>query len=558
MASDPAPAYEFRSSAGYRYLLPFEPEHLAVLRWPVVVVGGGAAGASAALEAAAGGADVLLLQKDADDASNTYRAQGGIAAAVDREDNFEHHAGDTIAVGCGLSDPDVVKAIVEQGPNTVAWLREIGVEFDERGGSSGSSLSLEGGHSFPRVLSSQGDATGKAIQNALTAAMDREKFIHRRRDLLVIDLLTTEDRCIGVVALNPVGQLQLVLAGTVILATGASGQLYRETTNPSIATGDGVAMAWRAGAWIEDLEFVQFHPTTLYIAGAARVLISEAVRGAGARLIDRHGDRVMAGVHPDLDLAPRDVVSRAILDRMVATGDTNVFLDASGISAETRFPGIARMCAAFGIDIDKDPIPVRPGAHYQVGGVRSDSRGGTGIECLLVCGEVAATGLHGANRLASNSLLEALVMGRVTGREAAAADRLPGFKDLKDLRDLGAATEASRMPHPGRYAELNLDDMLYSLKSLMWRQAGLIREASDLEDAIEKIVFWSRVLHFRPMHERRWVELCNMLCVSRLLCSSALRRQESRGTHFRSDYPERDDVHWQRHTRTRRDDRSAE
>jgi len=243
---------------------------------------------------------------------------------------------------------------------------------------------------------------------------------------------------------------------------------------------------------------------------------------------------------------------------MVATGDTNVFLDASGISAETRFPGIARMCAAFGIDIDKDPIPVRPGAHYQIGGVLSDSRAGTGVEGLLACGEVAATGLHGANRLASNSLLEALVMGRIAGREAATADRLPGFKDLRDLRDLGASSPTDGLPHPGRYAELNLDDMLYSLKSLMWRQAGLIREASALEDAMEKIEFWSKVLHFRPMHERRWIELSNMLCVSRLLCDSALRRQESRGTHYRSDYPDRDDQQWQRHTRTHRDDGGEE
>ena len=550
---------EFRSPAGSRYLLPFEAEHLPVLRWPVLVVGGGAAGAGAALEAAAAGAEVLLIQKDVDEASNTYRAQGGIAAAVDREDNFENHAGDTLEVGRGLADVSVVEAIVEQGPEVVSWLENIGVRFDSHGGSHqgshgathGRGLSLEGGHSFPRVLSSEGDATGKAIQMALTAALDRHPRIHRRRDLMVVDLLTARGRCIGVLALNGSGQLLIVLGGTTVLATGASGQLYRETTNPSIATGDGVGMSWRAGACIQDLEFVQFHPTTLYIAGAARVLISEAVRGAGARLIDRHGERVMQGVHPDLDLAPRDVVSRAILDRMVATGDTNVFLDASGISAKERFPGIARMCAAFGIDIDKDPIPVRPGAHYQVGGVKTDLHAGTGIEGLLACGEVASTGLHGANRLASNSLLEALVMGRIAGTEAAAADRLPGYQDLEDLDSVETGGPSL---DPGSRADLNLDDMLYSLKSLMWRQAGLIREAHSLEDAIEKIVFWAKVLHSRPMPERRWVELSNMLCVSRLLCSSALRREESRGTHFRSDYPDRDDEHWQRHTCTRRED----
>ncbi len=506
------------------------------------------------MEAAAAGAEVLILQKDVDETSNTYRAQGGIAAAVDREDNFEHHAGDTLGVGCGLADESVVQSIIEQGPDIVAWLERMGVVFDSSGNSIGKGLSLEGGHSFPRVLSAEGDATGKAIQLALTAQLDRQTLIHRRADLIVVDLLTAGDRCIGVVALNASRQLVLILAGTTILATGASGQLYRETTNPSIATGDGVAMAWRAGACIEDLEFVQFHPTTLYIAGAARVLISEAVRGAGARLVDRHGQRVMDGLHPDLDLAPRDVVSRAILDRMVATGDTNVFLDASGISAIQRFPGIARMCAAFGIDIDRDPIPVRPGAHYQIGGVRTDKCASTGVEGLLACGEVAATGLYGANRLASNSLLEALVMGRIAGREAAKVGHLPGFVDLQDLVPCHP-----RHDHldPGRSADLNLDDMLYSLKSLMWRQAGLIRDARALQDAIEKIVFWAKVLHSRPMQERRWVELSNMLCVSRLLCASALRREESRGTHFRSDYPDRDDQEWNRHTRTRREEQKS-
>jgi len=353
------------------------------------------------------------------------------------------------------------------------------------------------------------------------------------------------------IAVDSNGEAFLVRSSQTILATGAAGQIYRETTNPAVATGDGLAMAYRAGASLRDLEFVQFHPTTLYIAGAARVLISEAVRGAGAVLIDRNGQRVMEGKHESLDLAPRDVVSRAILQRMVETGDTHVYLDASRVSGDVRarFPQIAQMCAAFHIDISRDPIPVRPGAHYNIGGVVTDLDGATDLPGLFACGEVASTGLHGANRLASNSLLEAIVIGRASGIAASSRAAKPSLFGVDSLdEDPAAGAERSA---PGE-VDLHHDDMLYSLKSRMWRQAGLIRNAGDLEDCLGSISFWAGLLLSRPERHAKYVDLINMLLVSRLSTASALCRKESRGTHFRSDFPEKDDAEWRLHSLVRR------
>ncbi len=533
-----------------RYVLPFRIRSLPALRTPVLVVGAGAAGAAAALAAAAGGREVLVLTKPPRGESNTRWAQGGIAAAVSEEDSAERHAEDTIAVGCGLCEEEVVRAIVGRGPEVVSWLEAIGVRFDRRNGPA-SALTREGGHSMPRVLSSGGDATGRAIQRALSESVAGEPAIDVRDELRAVDLLVAEGRCLGALAVDPHGNLLLVLAGTTILATGATGQLFRETTNPAVATGDGLGLAFRAGASLADLEFVQFHPTTLYIAGAARVLISEAVRGAGARLIDRNGDPVMEGVHPDGDLAPRDVVARAILQRMVEIRDTNVYLDASHIEGvKERFPQIARMCAAFGIDIASDPIPVRPGAHYMIGGVRTDLEGRTDLPGLLAAGEVAATGLHGANRLASNSLLEALVVGRAAGALAAQDSEPPEAGRLRGLD--GDPEHWNATPSPADLP-LNFDDMLYSLKSLMWRQAGLVREGWQLAEGLAKIRFWLRVLRSRPGPRAPYLDLYSLLQAGELVCACALAREESRGTHFRSDHPASEPA-WRRHSLVRRVD----
>ncbi len=540
-----------RPPGGPRYLLPFLPLHLAALRWPVVVVGAGAAGAAAALAAADAGAETLVLAKPPMGQSNTRWAQGGMAAAVGSVDSVEQHAADTLQVGCGLADPAVVAFITGQGPAVAERLVALGVRFDQGLASVGKQreMTLEGGHSVSRVLSAGGDSTGRAIQTALHDALAAHPRITVREDLRVVDLLVSDGRCVGALATATSGEMLTIAAGALVLATGAVGQIYRETTNPTVATGDGIAMAFRAGVILQDLEFVQFHPTTLYIAGAARVLISEAVRGAGAILIDREGVRVMDGKHPDLDLAPRDVVSRAILERMVETGDTHVYLDASRVPDVTRrFPGIARMCRGFGIDIATDPIPARPGAHYMIGGVRTGLDAATSMPGLLACGEVAATGLHGANRLASNSLLEAIVMGQVAGRAAADSHVTPDpgrFATLDDEPPVPIERESTDDP------QLNLDDMLYSLKSLMWRQVGLVREAFPLEDAQEKIRFWENVLLSRPApcaqpESSRFVDLANMLLVSRLTAAAALARTESRGTHWRVDYPDTNDAEWRR------------
>jgi L-aspartate oxidase len=502
------------------------------------------------LAAAESGREVLVLRKGGEDDSNTFQAQGGIAAVLSAEDHFDLHIRDTLEVGCGLSELEVVSRIVGEGPQGIRWLRKLGVRFDQPSEeeSGGSSLSREGGHSRSRVFSAGGDSTGQAVQGSLNQALLRHSQITVMDHFRAVDLLVSEGRCIGVLGLDQNERPVQVLGGAIILATGASGQIYRETTNPDIATADGLAMAFRAGASVRDMEFFQFHPTTLYIAGAARVLISEAVRGAGAVLRDRRGDAVMEGAHPQGDLAPRDVVSRAILDRMVAIGDTNVFLDATAIPEVHKcFPHIARMCASFGIDISKDPIPVRPGAHYMVGGVQTDLKARSDLPGLFACGEVASSGLHGANRLASNSLLEAVVLGRVAGKEAAEEATDPS--SLKNDPHLQFAPVKNSEPE----APLNLGDMLYSMKSLMWREAGLLREGSQLEDSLEKLRFWEKVLLRREGFSQGLLGLRNMLLTSRLLCFSALSREESRGTHFRKDFPKEAGEEGRFHTVVRRE-----
>jgi L-aspartate oxidase len=338
-----------------------------------------------------------------------------------------------------------------------------------------------------------------------------------------------------------------VEAGAVVVGTGGCGQIYRETTNPTGASGDGLALCFRAGARMADAEFVQFHPTTLYIAGAARFLISEVVRGAGAVLRDRNGERFMQGAHAMAELAPRDVVSRAILERMVQTGDTHVYLDLSAVAGDPHvlFPTISRICSAFDLDISREPIPVRPGAHYFVGGVETDLDGRSRVPGLFAAGEVAATFLHGANRLASNSLLEGAVVGRSAGLCAAADSRVrrPGLP--RRVEGLAPAANPPRILH---------EDMLYSLKSLMWRQVGLRRDAQGLQEARGRIAFWHHYLVRAPLLDRRACELANMLTVAALVTEAALRREESRGTHYRTDRPSRDDAHWCRHVHLERQD----
>ncbi|MEM7311038.1 MAG: L-aspartate oxidase [Planctomycetota bacterium] len=516
-------------------LLDLDPRRVPGYRFDVLVIGSGAAGGACALAAAERGAEVAVLAKGDLSESNTVYAQGGVAAVLDPEDSFEEHVADTLAVGCGLAERDIVESVVRAGPAAMDRVMGWGAAFD-RDADGRLDLSREGGHSRRRILHARGDATGREIQAAVVRALEGNPRITTFPRTFVVDLISDQDgRVVGLVAARENGEIVLFHAASVVLATGGAGQIYRETTNPPVATGDGVALGFRAGAVARDLEFFQFHPTCLYIAGAARVLISEIVRGAGGVLRDRHGERFMPEYHRDAELAPRDVVSRAVFDRMVATGDTSVYLDLSRVDGDphTRFPGISRICRYFGIDIARDPVPVRPGAHYMVGGLRVDPSGRTSVPGLYAVGECASTGLHGANRMGSNSLLESLVLGAVAGEtvlEGAAASASP--------QALAAAAEVDAAAPAPKGIQVNIQDVTYSLKSMMWNQLGVQRTSRLMQDALAKMELWTRaVTELAPPKPRSW-ELVNMLTVARLAALGALHRTESRGVHFRIDHSE--------------------
>jgi L-aspartate oxidase len=516
-----------------RYLVPFDLPRLPQYRFDVLVLGSGAAGSLAAIAAADAGASVAILSKARLEETNTRYAQGGMAAVLAVEDSFASHVDDTLSVGCGLSERGVVEEVVFGGPAAVDRLCGLGASFDlDESGTF--DLSKEGGHSHHRVVHARGTATGEEIQARVREAVEVHPDVTTFEEVFALDLLSDSDeRVIGVLCKTPRNERVAFFASQVVLATGGAGQLYRETTNPAIATADGVAMGVRAGASIRDLEFVQFHPTCLYIAGAARVLISEVVRGAGGVLRDRHGSRFMPEQHPEAELAPRDVVSRAVFERMVSTGDTSVYLDLSDLDRDPHkaFPSISSICRFFGIDIARDPIPVRPGCHYQVGGLVVDEVGRTSVEGLWAVGECASSGLHGANRMGSNSLLEAVVLGERIGRAAALEGGAPGSTVV--------VASGRREGPPVPPVRVNIVDLTYSLKSLLWRQLGVERSADGMQDAIEKLAFWRRAVQELPLEDAPGWELANMLTVASLIALGAEARTESRGVHYRTDYPER-------------------
>ncbi len=526
-----------------RYLVPFALRQVPQYRYDVIVVGSGAAGSFAALSAAAAGASVAVIAKDKVGRTNTAWAQGGVAAVLGPTDTVESHVADTLAVGCGLSNEAVTRLVVEGGPASIRRLLDLGAEFDSKPDGT-FDLSMEGGHSQARILHAGGDATGAEIQSTLTRSLEEHPSIDVFPDVFAVDVLTGDDgRAVGLLARDRRrGELVAYGASQIILATGGGGQIYRETTNPTIATADGVAMGLRAGASVRDLEFVQFHPTCLYIAGAARVLISEIVRGAGGILLDRDGHRFMLDAHPDAELAPRDIVSRAVSRRMVATGATSVGLDLSSIDRDPHqaFPGISRICRFFGIDIAKDPIPVRPGCHYMVGGLTVDAEGRTSVPGLWAVGECSSTGLHGANRMGSNSLLEGVVLGEIVGELAAQDAAKSGRPEIRSVS--GRKHDAAP---PG--VQVNIADLTYSMKSMMWRQMGVERSDATMREALGTFAFWSRAVGSLPLDTDNSIELVNMLTVARLATFAALERTESRGTHFRTDYPERNDEDWCAH-----------
>jgi L-aspartate oxidase len=523
-----------------RYLVNVDSISAHQLFTDCLVVGAGIAGLRAALEAAERRSVIIVCKGNIED-SNTFKAQGGIASVLDKADTFESHIDDTLKTGSGICDKEVVDLVVRQGPELVEQLLKWGTEFDLK--ENHIDATLEGGHSYPRVAHAHGDETGRAIAEALIDRARHHSNIRILENFFTIDLLTDENnQCVGIIGHEQKRGPQIIWAANTILATGGGGRLYRETTNPETATGDGVAMSYRAGAVLRDLEFVQFHPTTLYIAGATRALISETVRGEGAVLLDNKGQRFMKDYHEAAELAPRDIVSRAILAQMRKTESTHVHLDVRHFEKAyfaKRFPWINELLESFDIDIAHDLIPVRPSAHYMIGGVKTDMAAKTSIEGLYACGEIASTGLHGANRLGSNSLLEGLVFGKIAGQEISK-------KKKATAAHLKHPLIKYQIPHSDR-TRLDSDDVRNSLRALMWRNVGITRSARPLTEAQEIIKFWQRYVMDKVFDSSAGWECQNMLTVALLMAQSAEKRRESRGVHYRRDFSETNDTNFKKH-----------
>lgn len=523
-----------------RYLVAIDPKRMGHYFTDVLVIGGGLAGMRAAQEIDPS-LRTMILTKDKVEESNSAYAQGGIASVWDPEDRFDNHIQDTLVAGCDLCDLRTVEMVVREAPERVAELIRWGTRFDQLDGAL--VLGREGGHSHQRIIHALGDATGKEIMRAMIQHTRSLSNIEICEEAYTIDLLTYDDRCCGAIVSIQQRAPVLIWAKQTILCTGGCGQVFRESTNPRVATGDGHAIAFRAGALMRDMEFMQFHPTVLYIAGSSRTLITEAVRGEGAYLVDSNGYRFMEDYDPRLELAPRDVVSKSIVAQMEKTQSACVYLTLAHLDAHyvrQRFPGIAKVCQSFGLDITKDAIPVRPGAHYMIGGALVDEQARTSLPGLWAAGEVTSSGLHGANRLASNSLLEGLVYGALAGRHASDA----ALQDPTVSLSVLPIQNQMQVADP---QEIDLADIRNSVRSLMWRHVGVQRTEQKLEEALQQLNRYSSyVLSHQPGGMEGW-ELQNMLTVSLMMAQAALARTESRGVHLRTDYPKLDNPNWRKH-----------
>ncbi len=505
-----------------------------------LVIGSGVAGLRAAIELAPHGR-VLVVTKDKPTEGSTEYAQGGVAVALSDEDEVHIHLSDTIKAGDGLCKREAVKVLVEEGPARIVELISWGAEFDREGMRL--AFTLEAAHSRKRILHAHGDATGREIERVLLKKVRSINTISRYPFAFTLDLIVEDGRCCGAFLLRE-GEVTAILSRAVILATGGLGQLFARTTNPPVATGDGMAIAFRAGAVLEDMEFVQFHPTSLYYPSAPQFLLSEAMRGEGAILRNIHGGQFMSSYHPMAELAPRDVVSRAIISEMVRTKSKNVFLDLTHLDGrfiKNRFPRIYSTCLQYDIDITEEPVPVSPAAHYMMGGVWTDLNGQTSIEGLFAAGEVACTGVHGANRLASNSLLEGLVYGARAGQAAASYGEAAGPQKM-DIPE-------PEYKRPKR--DFDPEKIRSSLRKLLWERVGIIRCARSLTEAKTRLSKWT-VISEMDFRDRRLLELKNMLTVAMLITEAALRREGSVGAHYRSDFPARG-KNWQRHINIRKE-----
>jgi len=521
-----------------------------------VVMGAGVAGLRAAVELARHG-EVLVVTKESLKESNTHYAQGGIAVAMEGDEDVSLHLEDTIKAGDGLVYRPAAEALVSEGPLRVAELIEWGAKFDREENSPMGELlrTREGAHSLPRILHASGDATGAEISRSLVAFASVHKRIHFAEWTMVTKLLTEQGRVIGVdLAPAKAGALtkpMRMAARAVLIAAGGAGQVYSDTTNPAVATGDGIALAEQAGAELADMEFYQFHPTAFYHPGAPRFLLSEALRGEGAYLINNQGHRFMERYHPLLELAPRDVVARAIAHESM--GDEGlarpVYLDmrhVTTIDVHTRFPGISAFLAKYALDLARDPIPVRPAAHYLMGGIKTNLAGRTNLAGLYAAGEAACTGVHGANRLASNSLLEGLVFG------ARAAQSM-----LTDSLQIVAIPDAAPvLEELNANEEAQVETVIAELQRTMWANAGLLRNATALRDGLathESCESALMQLAESGKVSRRLNEAQALARIAHASLHSALARTESRGAHFRSDCPKHDDVHFRKHSVIGRD-----
>ncbi|MCC3592836.1 L-aspartate oxidase [Microcoleus sp. PH2017_28_MFU_U_A] len=532
-------------------------------KFDVLVIGAGAAGLYTAL-CLPEHLHVGLINKNIMPVSASDWAQGGIAAAIAPEDSAALHVQDTLAAGAGLCDLEAVQFLVEEAAACIDSLVKMGVAFDRTGPDL--ALTLEAAHSRRRVLHSA-DTTGKAVVSTLTAKVLNRKNIQLVSPAFALSLwLDKTGRCQGISSICD-SQVKWLRASAVVLATGGGGQVFAQTTNPSVSTGDGVAIAWRAGALLRDLEFVQFHPTALSKAGAPRFLISEAVRGEGAHLVDSKGYRFAFDSHPSGELAPRDVVSRAIFRHLQKTGEPHVWLDLRPIDCDRlryRFPNIIQVCADWGIDIFAEPVPVTPAAHYWMGGIVADKFNQTSIPGLYAVGETASTGVHGANRLASNSLLECLVFGAQMGLlqlEGKKSEALPEEEDAGEILEKSVSQQDIEA----------IEKLRIQLPSLVWQSAGICRGQRDLESAIVQVEIWrqefvslalsqaldnlrpGQTIDFSPADAenssvlRNWGEVGNLLDIGYLILKSAAFRTESRGGHYRLDYP-LTDRDWCSHT----------
>ncbi|MCP9446696.1 MAG: L-aspartate oxidase [Nitrospira sp.] len=508
-----------------------------------LVIGSGVAGLRAAIELSRAGR-VVMLTKGHPLQSTSIFAQGGVAVALSEEDDVSIHLKDTVDAGHGLCRLEAVRVLVEEGPERIQELIRWGANFDKVGGKF--AFAREAAHSRSRILRARGDATGNEMVRVLMAHAARQARIRRMDFHFTVDLIVEDGRCCGAVALNEhSGALCVLPAKAVVLSTGGAGQIYARTTNPLSATGDGMAMAYRAGARLQDMEFVQFHPTALYVPSSPPFLLSEAMRGEGGQLRNHKGETFMERYHPLGTLAPRDIVARAIWAEMAATKTRHVYLDVTHLGADfvkRRFPTIYATCLRHDIDITEEWIPVSPSAHYMMGGVWTDINGATSLPGLFAAGEVACSGVHGANRLASNSLLEALVFGMRAGVAAVA------WGARQTVPDIGRHAAALR--YGERYRLDDAEKLRNSLRRTMWGQVGIVRSRESLIRATAQLTRWERMVA-KPFGARADLEVKNMIQVARCVAEAALWRENSVGAHFRSDFPDSTLSGWNEHSQIR-------